>query len=239
MRTGCVYALAEPDTSEIRYVGKTVQAPKIRLKTHLVNARRAGEGKAADLYVYRWLRKISAPPQFIVLETLCEDELSEAEIYWIRFMRLTGARLTNLTYGGDGGSIGEETRNKIGASNKGKTLGKVASQETRDRMSVSQLARRAREKELGIAKSKCYMAMYIKDVKCEKCGLVSTKMWVKTHSCEKYLAHQAIANQPKTRKLHVYKCSECAMETSPAGMKSHQTAKKHVGYDKTGVKYVL
>jgi hypothetical protein len=239
MRTGYIYALAEPDTGEVRYVGKTVQTPATRLKTHRVNAWRAAGGKAKDLYVYRWLRKIGVAPQLFVLETLREDQLSEAEIYWIRFMRLAGARLTNLTYGGDGGSLGQETRDRISASNKGKTLGRTLPQKTRDRMSTSQLARRVREKELGIAKSECYMAMYAKDARCEKCGLISTKMWIKTHNCEKYLARRAAANQPKRRKLRIYRCSECKIETSPAGMRSHQKAKNHVGYDEIGVKYAL
>jgi hypothetical protein len=125
VRTGHIYALAEPDTGEVRYVGKTLNGVERRVRGHVKSAHDGGR-----LYVHNWLRKLDVPPQFIIIEALPEDELAEAEKYWIKFMRLTGARLTNLSYGGEGGSLAEEVRARIGEANRGRSNPKASARLT-------------------------------------------------------------------------------------------------------------
>jgi hypothetical protein len=58
-----IYGLADPDTSVIRYVGRTQQPVKVRFKQHIANARRK------DTPVYSWIRSLQPKlPLLIVLE---------------------------------------------------------------------------------------------------------------------------------------------------------------------------
>jgi hypothetical protein len=91
-----IYGLVHPDTLEVRYVGKTVR-PEARLKSHAAAARRG-----VKLPVYYWwnkcLAQVGHAPSFV---RLGEGDSAE-EIRWIADLRAQGARLLNLTAGGDG-----------------------------------------------------------------------------------------------------------------------------------------
>lgn len=120
MRTGHIYALADPKTGEVRYIGKTLLQPaEKRLKGH-VKTMEIGSRR----HVYNWMRKLNALPQFIIIEAVSESKINELERYWIRWMRLTGVRLTNLTDGGDGGahSTSAETRAKMSVARRGRPI---------------------------------------------------------------------------------------------------------------------
>jgi hypothetical protein len=91
---GVIYALCDPSTDEIRYVGKTVKSPEWRLTRHLYEAR------TGTRYVHNWIRSLDGPPKVIVLEET--EDLDQAERDWIAGLRSVGYRLTNLTDGGDG-----------------------------------------------------------------------------------------------------------------------------------------
>jgi len=138
MRIGCIYALADPKTSEVRYIGKTIRKPEFRLKIHI-----AAATNGSNLYVHRWIRKINTSPQLIIIESTPENELDDAERHWIFIMKMIGYRLTNLTYGGEGGKLAEETRIKISTSNRGKKR----SDESRARMSAGARTRKPMTKE--------------------------------------------------------------------------------------------
>jgi hypothetical protein len=118
-----IYALCDPTTQEVRYIGKSVKG-MCRPKSHW-NERTKTRFKTYRLY--RWLNKLSEPPTIRVLE-VCEtkEELSLREMLWIAVYSL-GNRLTNMTKGGEG-TVGrfhsEETRRKIGESKIGKSYGK-------------------------------------------------------------------------------------------------------------------
>lgn len=127
-----IYALIDPRTDEIRYIGKTqYQTVEVRFKQHLKDSAR---GK--DYYVYRWMRILQQDgliPQVCVLESGAGAGVDEAEKKWISWYRPWG-RLTNLTDGGDGSSKlfqSEEKRRKISESWKYR----VVSEETRRKMS--------------------------------------------------------------------------------------------------------
>jgi hypothetical protein len=101
VRTGYIYALAEPESGEVRYVGKTVRTPEERLRNHIAGSRNTN----STIRIHRWLRKINVPPQLFIIESVPEDELDDAERHWIFVMRMIGCQLTNLTQGGDGGTM--------------------------------------------------------------------------------------------------------------------------------------
>ena len=96
---GTIYALADPVTEEIRYVGKTSGDVRRRLSTHLHNARRP-RGEAQQRRLWSWLRSLQEKPLLIVLEEA--EDVDEAERRWIGDLRKRGARLCNMTDGGDG-----------------------------------------------------------------------------------------------------------------------------------------
>lgn len=130
-RIASIYALTDPDSGVVRYVGRTIGCPKQRLRRHLGDARRG-----ARTWVARWLAKLDAEPGLLLLEECSPERSASAETLWIAFFRRAGIALTNLTDGGDGGRglrHGPEARAKIGAAHRGKTV----SAETRARQSLA------------------------------------------------------------------------------------------------------
>lgn len=90
-----IYALAHPETLEVRYIGKA-NRPQARLKGHLREARRFTP-------LYRWMRKLAAQglaPKLLILED-CGDNWREAERRLIAEARHRGERLLNVAEGGD------------------------------------------------------------------------------------------------------------------------------------------
>lgn len=108
-----VYALIDPRTQEVRYVGKTTQEPARRLQLHLARAR--GGYRA---HVCSWIKellRLGMFPGLTVLETVQGDGSNE-ERAWITYGRKRGWRLTNHTDGGEGSAglrASEETRAKM------------------------------------------------------------------------------------------------------------------------------
>jgi hypothetical protein len=101
-----IYALCQPidkwKTGEVRYIGKTVNTPWQRVRFHSYAAKRP----APRLPVSRWLKKQMAagnPFHSVHLErVLPGDDWAARERYWIAKHRADGARLLNLTDGGEG-----------------------------------------------------------------------------------------------------------------------------------------
>lgn len=97
-----VYALKDPRTQEIRYIGKSsigLERPKkhkniseLKKKTHKSN----------------WINSlISLGLMYeitILEECISEEHVMRQEMYWIKFHRELGTDLTNLTDGGEGNS---------------------------------------------------------------------------------------------------------------------------------------
>ena len=122
MKTTYIYALIEPVTREVRYIGKTV-APKERLRYHIYAARTL----QVRTYAANWIRGLlaqSLAPEMQILEECSGETWKEREQFWIREYKRE-SRLTNLTDGGDGmtGWIPTETtRLKWSLANKTRTL---------------------------------------------------------------------------------------------------------------------
>lgn len=90
-----IYALIDPRTGAIRYVGKANDSAK-RLKKHIQDSR------TRNTPVYCWMRKLAGMglvPSVRVLEVT--DDWQEAERRLIDVLRARGERLLNVAEGGD------------------------------------------------------------------------------------------------------------------------------------------
>jgi len=98
-----IYALADPITDEVRYVGKADRV-NVRYLTHL---REAKSGK--DSYKCNWIRQViknGQLPKLIVLEEIDQEHWKKAEIYYIGEFKKLGHNLTNIAKGGEGFETG-------------------------------------------------------------------------------------------------------------------------------------
>ena len=91
-----IYALTDPRTGAVRYIGKA-NDPAKRLKGHMRDARRR------QTPVYAWINKLvrlGMAPGLLVLEADCAD-WRESERRLIAEARARGDRLLNVADGGD------------------------------------------------------------------------------------------------------------------------------------------
>ena len=107
-----IYALCDPRTDEVRYVGKA-NNPKSRLRSHLKPRDRTLTHK--DCWVAS-LAVLGLKPKMVILETVDADTWKAAECKWILHYRRLGANLTNHSDGGDGYNPNEATRAKMRAN---------------------------------------------------------------------------------------------------------------------------
>ena len=129
----CVYALKDPESGEVRYIGWTCN-PEKRLRTHI------NSGWLSTPRTHRacWIRSLLSRglrPLMEILESGFGDP-APAEIAWIAEMRGAGARLTNATDGGDGAAgyrFSEEGLQKLSDAHRGY----VMPSEQRARISAS------------------------------------------------------------------------------------------------------
>lgn len=106
-----IYGLRRPDSSEIRYVGRSsnglkrpAEHAKSKTRFHVNSWSRSLE-KEGISYIIEVLEDVG--PRGTIVRT--NDALNEAEIRWIAKLRLEGHRLTNMTDGGQG-SLGFKPR---------------------------------------------------------------------------------------------------------------------------------
>lgn len=93
-----VYALASSEDGAVRYIGQTTGTPERRLVGHLSSARRGSR-----LPVHLWIAKVVANGYEVALTTLAENAAwHTTEMTIIAEYRANGARLLNLTDGGEG-----------------------------------------------------------------------------------------------------------------------------------------
>lgn len=112
-KTTFIYALCEPGSGEVRYIGKS-DNPKRRLAVH------CSDFTDKDTYRVRWLKALHIrgfKPEMVIL---CEVPLGgwqDAEKLQIRLAQMSGCRLVNLSPGGYSGASGQvvsmETRAKL------------------------------------------------------------------------------------------------------------------------------
>lgn len=97
-----IYALKEPATNRVRYVGKTIQKPESRLASHISVAK---HGRKKD-YAHCWIKSILSRGEKPILEIIESGVTVEREIFWIKHFRKSGV-LTNFTDGGELGNTGK------------------------------------------------------------------------------------------------------------------------------------
>jgi len=110
MRKVFIYGLICPLTNQIKYVGKTIQQLKKRLKCHV-------NPSDKDLtYRANWIRSLKnqgLKPTITLIEECTENNWIEREVYWIDYYSKQ-FELTNYAKGGNGGHyVKISTREKL------------------------------------------------------------------------------------------------------------------------------
>ena len=124
MFTRLIYALIDPFSGELRYVGLSTRG-LARAKEHWEPGRLERPHTHKQFWI-RFLVKKRETPIIRVIQSwvsISDTDLAKAEMYWIKYFRAAGCPLTNLTGGGEGvwgGLMPEETRRKISSSMRGK-----------------------------------------------------------------------------------------------------------------------
>lgn len=114
--TTFIYALVDPRTQSIRYIGKANE-PAIRLRHHLKE-----RYKSRKCSWVQSLAKQGLAPQLLIIECVHVSQWQERERYWIAFYRAQDDQLLNDTDGGDGVHgmrHTAEARARIGAASRG------------------------------------------------------------------------------------------------------------------------
>lgn len=104
METVFIYALKDPDTGQIRYVGETVDT-KQRLSQHLSEARRL-RGNTPRLALLRSYLRGGIKPTLVVLDEVPESEWQQWEVAYIEYFSECGCDLVNSAPGGIGTGSG-------------------------------------------------------------------------------------------------------------------------------------
>lgn len=115
MATTFIYALCEPGTRTVRYIGKS-NTPEKRLKNHLSTSSRAAN------HLGCWLRSLGKfSPVLVVLREVSLVDWQREEERYIRIASALGMALVNGTGGGDGcNKPTPETRARMSAVAKGR-----------------------------------------------------------------------------------------------------------------------
>lgn len=126
-----IYGLFDPRKPlllwEVRYIGQTTVAPRIRLIHHVSDAKRG------DRYIDRWVRSLvreGVRPVIQVLETVEDSERHVRERAWIAEGKRQGWRLTNATDGG-GGTTGFKASDATKEKQRLAKLGKKQTEEAK------------------------------------------------------------------------------------------------------------
>lgn len=100
-----IYGLIDPQTKELRYVGQSRMGLK-RPKTHMHKS----VYTRYNSYLYCWIKSLiskNLTPEILIIEEMATpDQLSESEQFYIAYFKSIGCNLTNLTPGGEVGSLG-------------------------------------------------------------------------------------------------------------------------------------
>ena len=132
-----IYTLNEPNSDIVRYVGLT-RNPEKRHKEHI-------KEKRHNSYKSHWVSKLTQrglEPKMDIIETdLSLQEAFEKEMHYIKLFKSFGARLVNLTIGGEAPMANKkhsaETRAKMSEDRKGEKnafYGKKHTKETWDKI---------------------------------------------------------------------------------------------------------
>lgn len=98
-----IYVLKDPETEEVRYVGKTVKLLKYRLQDHLYRKRKTKTGETN--HRINWIQSLINKDLIPIIQEIDNclwNESQELEKFWIKKYRDLGYKLVNSTDGGEG-----------------------------------------------------------------------------------------------------------------------------------------
>lgn len=96
-----IYGLIDPRNQHIRYVGKTAVGVKRRLAGHIALSRAVTVKRHCEAWITGVL-SAGLVPETIVLEDVPNESWEEAEVFWIGYFKMLGAKLCNRAAGGPG-----------------------------------------------------------------------------------------------------------------------------------------
>ncbi len=117
--TTFIYVLKDPDTGEIRYVGKT-NYPTRRMNAHFSHKSESRRGRWIDS-----LKCLNKRPLIEIIDEVLVSDWQQWEIAWIEYFRDLGCDLVNSTLGGNGNNgvkHSAEWNSKISRGNAGKEI---------------------------------------------------------------------------------------------------------------------
>lgn len=142
-----IYALLDPVTAEIRYIGKSCSG-LVRLRQHFNPSQLNSKNRKSN-WLKSLLKKSNYPHIKILDEALDKVALSNLEKEYIA--KYKSNRLLNMTNGGDG--YGYKRKEKVVAWNKGKKASKSAILAMRYARLGRQFKPRSNEEKVKISKS--------------------------------------------------------------------------------------
>lgn len=86
-----IYALCEPGSFDVRYVGKTKQAVKERLYEHIATAKASRRN-----HLYEWINRLGKYPDTVLLATCPSDIVRDVERAWIILFIDNGYDMLNV-----------------------------------------------------------------------------------------------------------------------------------------------
>lgn len=105
MPTTNIYALCEPGTLTVRYVGKTQHTIKARLKEHVVTAKAYNHTP-----IHEWINSLDKAPDIVLLTTCPDDLVREVEKNWILLFIDNGYDMLNIR---DCDKRGKKSKRKV------------------------------------------------------------------------------------------------------------------------------
>ena len=110
METTNIYILIDPETQQIRYVGKANNITQ-RYRAHLNRARKH------QIHKLNWIKSLKEKglkPIIEIIDVVPINDWIFWETYWIAQFKAWGFKLINYTSGGDGCTFGNQTSFKKG-----------------------------------------------------------------------------------------------------------------------------
>lgn len=117
-----IYSLSEPETGQVRYIGKSLDYSK-RFREHL------SESNKKKGHKNNWIKSLlkkNLKPTLEIVDEVCENEWQYWEQYWISQFKAWGFNLTNSTEGGESGpALFGDKNPSFGKKRPGETILKI------------------------------------------------------------------------------------------------------------------